>query len=137
MEVISPFLLYHTSVKIDFTTLNGSVFPVISTNLEIGWQKKVSLTRVANLVIVSSSSMVHNFTDAHSRFQLDEKVPSGYKPSSTAIFHGMTQDFISGSDDEPSWEVSTNGNMYISNRAGNCRFIVHGVWTTNDSWPTS
>jgi len=126
-----------TSAKIDFTTFYGPAMSVATRSFDIGFDRTATLTRVGNIVIVSSETTVHNYADVHSRLQLNEIVPLGYRPISTSIFHGMTQDYTNANDDGLSWEVDTDGNMFLSNRAGNTRFILHGVWVTSDPWPSS
>lgn len=124
------------SEKIDFATFNGSVFPVVTTEFNMGWNVMGRLTRIANIVMVSSETSVHSYGQTLARYLLGEIIPDGYRPVHTSMFHGMTQDFVAGSDDELCWEVSSDGSMYFSGRAGNTRFVVHGVWVTDDAWPS-
>lgn len=118
--------------NIDFTTFTGSVFPVVTTEFGIGWENVARLTRVANLVIVSSVPLVFDPT-VHTQFPLDETIPDGYKPINPSVFAGVWQDGVA---DPPSWEVHPDGKMLYSSMAGAVRFIIHGVWVTNDDWPS-
>ena len=122
-----------TASKIDFVSSN---FPVAETDAVVGYSATVHLARVANMVFASSGTQVKNFQSAHTRSALSETIPSGYRPATTGFMVAPCQDF-GATNAQVSWEIDSNGAMFLSNSSGNnTRINIGGCWVTNDDWPS-
>ena len=125
-----------TASKIDFSTFLGSLFPVATSTIQLGWDVEIPIVRVCNIVIVTWS-----FVTAYQEYDeygLAETCPDGFKPASTVFLPFVSSTNASGQ--VGGWTLNSDGAIKFSCNSTTTvaqRYMTNGCWITNDAWPSN